>query len=264
MRLKQLGKTGSKIPEIGFGSWRARSVDALKLAIDLGAGFLDTAEIYGTEGLVGKAIQGRRGEVFLATKVSPEHFRYDDVLKAAQKSLSRLNTDYIDLYQLHWPSPDIPITETMKAMEKLVKDGKVRFIGVSNFSVEQTREAQHALSREEIVSNQVEYNLLNREIENDLIPYCEKEGMTIIAYSPLARGMLARGPVNDRLHSALQEIARMRQKTSVQVALNWTTTRDSVVAIPKADLPDHVREDVESSGWRLGEQELRLLDEASR
>jgi diketogulonate reductase-like aldo/keto reductase len=263
LRLKNLGKTGSKIPEIGFGSWQSRSIDGLNLAIELGAGFIDTAEMYGTEEMVGKAIKDRREEVFLATKVSPEHFRYDDVLKAAELSLHRLDTTYIDLYQLHWPSRNIPITETMRAMEKLARDGKIRFIGISNFSVQQSREAQSALAREQIVSNQVEYNLLNRDIEKDLLPYCEKERITIIAYSPLARGGLIRTS-NKRLHSTLDDIAKNHQKTSVQVALNWVTTRDSVVAIPKADRPDHVREDIGSSGWRLREEEFKLLDEASK
>ena len=172
------------------------SVEAIRLGLDLGMTFIDTAEMYGaghSEEVVAEALEGRRERVFVASKVSPRHFAHDDVLRSARMSLKRLNRKQVDLYQLHWPNPKIPIAETMRAMEKLVKEGLVRFIGVSNFSIEQTRDAQESLSREKIVSNQIEYSLVDRSPESGLLQYCKKEGVTVIAYSPLGQGKIPRG-----------------------------------------------------------------------
>ena len=144
------------------------------MGITLGACFIDTAESYGTEEVVGLAIQGIRKEIFLATKVSPRHFRHADVIAAADASLKRLNTDYVDLYQLHWPNYTVPIEETMGAMEQLVDSGKVRFIGVSNFFVRDLKRAQKAMRKHKIVSNQVRYNLIDRTVETDLLEYCRR------------------------------------------------------------------------------------------
>lgn len=150
MELKNLGNTSVKVPEIGMGTWKMgqpaglRGYDSfelksLQLGIELGMTLIDTAEIYGSERLVGHAIRNRRGEVFVATKVSASHLNYDGVLKACESSLRNLNIDAIDLYQVHWPNPSVPISETMRAMEKLADAGKTRFISVSNFSVEQMK-----------------------------------------------------------------------------------------------------------------------------
>lgn len=147
------------------GEERREEIDALQKGIELGMKFIDTAEVYGhgkSEILVGKAIADRRDDVFLATKVAPEHFGYDDVIQSCDASLGRLGVNFVDLYQLHWPSPRIPIQQTMKAMEELVATGKTRYVGVSNFSVEQTMEAQESLPRSELVSNQVRYSLTSR------------------------------------------------------------------------------------------------------
>src|ERR1017187_10284944 len=131
---KELNQTGIRLPEIALGTWQYQGgVEPLRAGIALGANFIDTAEAYGTEEVVGQAIKGIREKVFLATKVSPRHFRRPDVIRAAEQSLRRLNTDYIDLYQLHWPNYSVPIGETMAAMEELVETGKIRFIGLSNF-----------------------------------------------------------------------------------------------------------------------------------
>ena len=159
--------------------------------IELGASLIDTAEVYGTEEAVAEAIKGTRDRVFIATKVSGDHLRYDDVLRAAEGSLRRLNTTYIDLYQIHWSNPYIPIQETMHAMETLVDRGLVRYIGVSNFSTSELRVAQEAMSKYPIVSNQVLYNLNRREIESELLPYCFMNHVTVIAYTPLDDGRLA-------------------------------------------------------------------------
>lgn len=266
MQLKTLGRTGVKVPEIGLGTWEfTGKPETLRRGVEIGASFIDTAEIYGTEDVVGKAISGIRQKVFLATKASPNHFKYDDLLMAAENSLRRLGTSTIDLYQLHWPSNDVPIRETMRAMEKLVKEGKIAHIGISNFSVQQTKEAQEALSRYEVVSNQVEYHLLDRSIESELIPFCERESITIVAYSPLARGSLAHPSIqNKRLSSVLESVRRTEGKTTAQVSLNWINSRENVVAIPKANSPEHVREDCEASGWHLSQKSFELIDEASK
>jgi len=256
MLQKSLGKTGIKISEIGQGTWAFRGgVEPLKVGVSLGATHVDTAEMYGTEGVVGKAIADIRDKVFLATKVSPQHLHYDDLIKAAEGSLSRLDTKILDLYMIHWPNPRIPIKETMKAMEDLVKKGKIRHIGVSNFSVEDLKEAQAAMSSQEIVSNQVEYNLATRGIEEDLIPFCKEQKITIVAYSPLSRGQ-----VSKKKDEVLDKIASKYGKTIAQVALNFLTREENVVAIPKTDNTQHVKENCEASGWRLSEADIKLID----
>ena len=157
---------------------------------------------------------------------------------------------------IHWPNPKVPIRETMRAMEDLVKQGKIRHIGVSNFSVEDLKDAQDALTSQEIVSNQVEYNLGNRDAEAELIPYCKAQKITTVAYSPLGRGQVSR-----KKDETLDKVAAKYQKTRAQVALNFLTREETVVAIPKADHDEHVKENCEASGWRLSEEDIRLIDE---
>lgn len=267
MLLKELGKTGVKLPEIGLGTWQyGGGTEPLRKGIALGATLIDTAEMYGTEGWVGKAIMGRRNTVFIATKVSAQNLRYDDVLKAAEKSLKRLGTDAIDLYQIHWPNPRIPIAETMRAMEELVDQGKVRFVGVSNFSVAEMKEAQACMKMHPIVANQVEYNLLEREIEEDLIPHCEKNGVTVLAYSPLARGRLATKSMvrQRRAMGELQKVAEECGKTMAQVALNWCNRWPSVISLVKSDRVERVAENCHASGWRLSDEQVERLNRAFR
>ncbi|MHB1868892.1 MAG: aldo/keto reductase [Nitrososphaerales archaeon] len=253
---KQLGNTGVKIPEIGQGTWDYNGgVAPLRLGISLGATHIDTAEIYGTEEVVGKAIEGIRDEVFLATKVWSDHLRYDDVLRAAEGSLKRLNVEYVDLYTIHWPNSAVPIRETMRGMENLVERGKVKYIGVSNFSVEQLKEAQASLSSHDIVSNQVKYNLKTRQIEQDLIPYCKSQKITVVAYSPLKVQAVRKG--ND----LLDEIASKYGKTRAQIALNFLTTDENVVAIPKSDNLEHVKENCSASGWSLSKEDMKRISE---
>jgi len=190
MLLRELGKTGIRLPEIGFGTWNySGGVEPLRAAIERGARLIDTAESYGTEEIVGEAIKGRRHQVFLASKALPRNFRRRDLLAAAERSLRRLGTDHIDLYQLHWPNLTIPIEEPMRAMEELVDTGKIRFIGVSNFSVRDMVNTQAALSKQRIAANQVRYSLIERTIEGGLLEYCQKKRIMVIAYSPLATGL---------------------------------------------------------------------------
>jgi diketogulonate reductase-like aldo/keto reductase len=261
---RRLGRTNEKISTIGMGTWRigsygsseerARQVKALKRGIELGITLIDTAEIYATgrsEEVVGEATKDIRKDVFIASKVSPGHLRHDDVIRACRNSLRRLGTSYLDLYQVHWPDPNVPIRETMSAMEKLVKEGAVRYIGVSNFSASETDEARAALSANEIVSNQVEYSLSNRYVEPEILPYCVREKVTLIAYSPLARGNIAR---------SLSKIVLEKYKmTAAQVMLNWVTRPGEVVAIPKATNLSHLEENALSVSVRFDPQEYEQI-----
>jgi diketogulonate reductase-like aldo/keto reductase len=265
VQLKPLGNTGSMIPEIGLGVWKYRGgVEPLRRGIELGAFLIDTAEIYRTEDVVGQAVKGMRDQVFIATKVSGGHLRHDDLLRAADASLHELETDSIDLYQVHWPNSSVPITETMRAMATLVDRKQVKYIGVSNFSTRELREAQAALHNYPIVSNQVLYNLNDREIERDLLPYCQKHDVTIIAYTPLDDGRLTAKSRWRRSQGmkVLEEIATQTHKTLAQVALNWCLSRPNVIAIPKSDSVARTEENCRASGWRLTPAQVTRLDEA--
>jgi diketogulonate reductase-like aldo/keto reductase len=259
MDTKPLAATGIKLPEIGLGTWDYHGgVEPLRAGFELGATFVDTAESYGSEPVVGQAVRELRERAFVASKVSPEHFRAADVRRALDASLQRLGLDHLDLYQLHQPNPDIPLEETLGAMEALVDAGKIRFIGVSNFSVAQMQAAQRALRKHPLVANQVRYNLADRTIEAELLPFCQAQGITVIAYSPLSREF-------QRIHDcdpegALQEVACATGKTPAQVALNWCLGQPGVVVIPKGNSEAHVRENCGASGWRLTPEQRRLLD----
>ena len=258
MNHKELGTTGISIPEVGIGTWNYQAGPGpLRHGLEAGALFVDTAESYGTEEVVGQAIAGIRPSIFVATKVSPEHFRKADLIRSAETSLRKMKIEAIDLFQLHQPNPSIPIEEPLEAMTGLVDAGKVRFLGVSNFSVRQLREAQKASTKYPIASNQVRYSIIDRTIEKELLPYCHANKVTVIAYSPLGRGM-------DRIRDCDPEgiigsIAQKIGKTAPQVVLNWCLCQEGVVVIPKGNSTAHILENCGASGWRLGEEELREL-----
>jgi aryl-alcohol dehydrogenase-like predicted oxidoreductase len=262
-----LGRTKEKISTIGMGTWRigsyhsaderAGQVRALRRGVELGMNFIDTAEIYASgrsEEVVGEAVREMRDRVFIASKVAPGHLHHDDVLRACQASLRRLGTGHIDLYQVHWPDSSVPIKETMSAMEELVRDGSIRYIGVSNFSVKETGDARAALAKSEIVSNQVEYSLSNRYVEPDILPYCRKEKLTLIAYSPLARGRIP--------FTIPQTLLRKYNMTPAQVMLNWVTRDEQVAAIPKAVDIGHLEENASSVSVRFTPAEYGLLEKS--
>jgi len=237
------------------GTERSREIEALRRGLDLGMSLLDTAEMYGygeSERLVGEAIVDRRDSAFIATKVAPEHFHYDDTIRSCQSSLEMLSVKTIDLYQLHWPNPRIPIKETMRAMEQLVALGKIRYIGVSNFSVEQTMEAQESLSKNEIVSNQLRYSLTSRSIEGALLPYCEKEKITVIAYSPLDKGRLPQTRIPKGMLTRYGA-------TAAQLMLSWVAHKKEVIAIPKAGRLEHVEENADASDLRISDDDYAQL-----
>lgn len=263
MNVKQLGNTGAEVSELALGTWQyAGGIEPLQVGIDHGAYFIDTAEAYGTEQVVGRAIRGVRDRVFLASKVSPRHFRWHDVIKAVECSLKELNTDYLDLYQLHWPNYTVPIGETLAAMERLVEMGKLRFIGVSNFALAELRRAQSVLSSTRIVSNQVRYSLVARTPEEGLLQYCTAEKISLLAFSPLATGLnhIRRCDPDD----ALGRVGAALGKTRAQVALNWCVSHPAVITIFKADKVEHVRENCDASGWKLSAQHLQFLEQEIR
>lgn len=265
MKLKEFARTGRKVSELGMGTyydplwiaaafvgWRkggASKVEAIKTGLDAGMTLVDTAEIYGSEPLVAEAIRGRkRDEVFLATKVWSNHLHRDELVRSFSRSLRRLGTSYIDLYQVHWPNPSVPISETMAAMEELVVAGKIRYIGVSNFDVRETKAARGALSKSDVVSNQVEYSLRNRYVEANILPYCQKENVSLIAYSPLARGNV----LFSRMPKGLLDRYGL---TPAQMMLNWVTRSERVLAIPKAANLTHQDENASSVSARLTDAE---------
>jgi len=262
MITRPFGVTGERVAVIGQGTWRMGErpdaekdeVRALRLGIDLGLTHIDTAEMYGDGGaerVVGRAGAGQRSEVFMATKVHPRNASYRGTLEACERSLRNLQTDYVDLYLLHWWSGRHPIGDTMRAMEELVRRGLTRFIGVSNLEVRQLKAAQAALARERLACNQVLYHLRDRAIERDVLPYCERRRIAVVGYTPLARGGFLRGVV--------AEIARKHGRTPRQVALNFLTRRASLFTIPKASRPEHVRENAAALDFRLTPGDLKAI-----
>ncbi len=272
MDYKELTK-GVLIPALGLGTWEMggqrspdtahdkEDISAIKLAIDLGMTHIDTAENYAaghSEELVGEAIKPyKRSDLFITTKVWHNHLHYDDLIAAMKASLKRLQTDYVDLYLVHWPNPEVPLKETMNAMEHCARQGYARFIGVSNFPATMIQEAQTYLKDQRLVADQVEYNLIKQDAKKELLPYCRKNDVTLIAYRPLLRGILTKlgNPV-------LDQITQKYGKTPGQVALNWLIAQDQVVAIPKTSNPKHMTENAGAVGWKLAEEDVERLGEA--
>jgi diketogulonate reductase-like aldo/keto reductase len=259
MMVKELGRTGVFLPEVGIGTWDYHAGPGpLRRGLQAGALFIDTAESYGTEEVVNEALRGLRDRVFVATKVSAGNFRRARLRASVDASLQRLGIDTVDLLQLHQPNPAIPIQETMDALADLVDAGKVRFVGVSNFSVAQLEEARRALPKYPIVSNQVRYNLIDRTIEQGLLQYCQANHITVIAYSPLARGLHRLEDCDPA--GVLDQLSRQIGKSPAQIALNWCLCKEGVVAIPKGNSEEHILENCTASDWRLSAEQIGLLD----
>jgi len=249
------------LPEIGIGTWQyPGGPDLLRQAVEYGATLLDTAELYGNEEVVGQAIQGISNRVFVATKAN--HWRRKEVFRSAEASLQKLGVECVDLYQLHWPNASVPMEETISAMEDLVDQGKVRFLGVGNFSIREIQRAQSTLRRQKIVSNQVRYSLIHRTIEPRLLPYCQHHGITVLAYSPLGHSF--QNVLRSDPHDLLGQIARQIGKTRAQVALNWCIRNPGVIAIPKTESHEHLVENCSCSGWKLSEEQIKLLNRRIR
>lgn len=270
MSKRKFGWTGVEVPIIGQGTWmidgdpetESRAIHTLRLGLDLGLSHIDTAEMYGeghVEELVGEAITGRRDEIFLVSKVLPANASYDGTLKACERSLKRLKTDWLDLYLLHWRG-SYPLSETMRAMEKLVAEGLVKYIGVSNFDVEDLMEAEQVLQNEQIACNQVLYNLRDRGIEPRLLPYCSKKRIAVVGYAPFGHGNFP--SPSSREGKLLIEIGRRHNRTPKQVALNYLTRHPSTFTIPKTTRSERVKENSGGVGWQLTEDEANEIDRA--
>ena len=230
----------------------------LQKALNLGINFIDTAEVYfegHAEKLIGKAFKKRREQIFIATKFAPEHADSKEILKAAEGSLKRLQTDYIDLYQIHWPNPIVPIEETLRALEKLVRSGKIKYIGVSNFSLRQLKDI-HKASKLPIVSLQAEYNLLERSVEVDLLPFCEKNKITTIAYTPLNSGNILKTKKYLKIFSNL---SKKYNRTTSQIILNFIVSHPMVIAIPATTSVVHLEENAKSTEFILEKKDFQLL-----
>ena len=263
IKLTQL-PAGESVPILGQGTWqlgenprkKQAEIAALRLGLDLGMTLMDTAEMYGdgaTERLVAEAIVGRRDEVFLVSKVLPHHATVRGTVAACEASLRRLNTDVIDLYLLHWRG-SVALSETLEAFTALVKAGKIRYWGVSNFDDADMEELFALNGGEEVATNQVLYNLTRRGIERDLLPLCRTHRIPIMAYSPIEQGrVLGR--------AELRRIADRHGVTPVQVALAWVLRTENIIAIPRSGNPDHVREnraalDIQLTSADIGELDL--------
>jgi diketogulonate reductase-like aldo/keto reductase len=256
--------SGETVPALGQGTWhlgedaqrRADEIAALRRGLDLGLSLIDTAEMYAngaTEQLVGEAIQSRRDEVFLVSKVLPHNANMRGTVAACEASLRRLQTDRLDLYLLHWRG-EYPLHETLQAFATLVQQGKIRYWGVSNFDVADMEELVALPGGEEVQTNQVLYNLTRRGIEWDLLPWCDQRRIPAMAYSPIEQGRLLSA-------RALKDVAKRHQATPAQIALAWVL-RAGVVAIPRTGSLSHVRENRAALDIALTEHDLLELDRA--
>lgn len=236
------------------------AVAILRLAFDQGMTLVDTAEVYASghsEELVAGAIEGRRDYIYVATKVSPENLSSGRLTKSLEGSLKRLRTDRVDLYQVHWPNPQVPIQETMETIGALVKAGKVRHIGISNFSLHELKKAESCLGISSLAAVQVEYNLFDRSIEHAFLPYCQQQGITVVAYSPLDQGHICGGPNGV---SKLASIAERYNCSAAQLALAWLIRQPGVVVIPKAAKFEHVLANAAAGEIELSPEDSRTID----
>lgn len=264
MERRRFGSAAVEIPVIGQGTWyidkanRGAAVAALRLGLDLGMTHIDTAEFYGeAENIVGEAIAGRRADVFLVSKVVPEHATRAGAIAACEHSLSRLKTDRLDCYLLHWRGRH-PLEETVAGFEQLYRDGKIRSFGVSNFDVEDLEEVWAITDG--IVCNQVLYNLEERTIEHAVLPWCEAHDVAITAYSPFGHGNFpGPGTVGG---ATLARIAKAHSATPRQIALAFLTRRASIFAIPKAASSDHAKENAKAGDIHLTDTEIAHVDAA--
>jgi diketogulonate reductase-like aldo/keto reductase len=267
MIVRSFGHAG-KVPVIGQGTWkmehddRAEAIRALRRGLDLGLTHVDTAELYGSgevERLVGEAIAERREQVFLVSKVVPEHATYQGTLRACEQSLRRLRTDWLDCYLLHWPGRH-PLADTIRAFEHLKEQGKIRSWGVSNFDVAELDEALSLAGAASIACNQVLYHLDERAIEAAVLPWCARHSVALVAYSPFGAGRFP--PANSPRGRVLAEIARERGASPHQVALAFLARDPHVFAIPKAAQTQHVEDVAAAGSLVLTEDELRRIDAA--
>lgn len=268
MRTAKFGSAGPAVPVVGQGTWyfeqapRSEAIAALQRGLDLGLTHIDTAEMYGSgaaEEIIGAAIAGRREEVFLVSKVLPSNASRKGTIAACERSLKRLSTSHLDCYLLHWPG-SYPLEETIAAFEDLVRAGKIRAWGVSNFDLEDLQEAASIAGAKAIACNQVLYHLQERAIEHRVLPWCAKNGVAVVAYSPFGHDDFP----DPRTASGriLGEVAAAHGATPRQVALAFLTRGDHLLAIPKSADAKHVAENAGAGRLTLTAQDLAALDAA--
>lgn len=266
MRHRTFGESAASVSVIGQGTWyldrgdRASAIKALRRGLDLGMSHVDTAEMYGdAEPLIAEAIAGRRDEVFLVSKVLPSNASRRGTLTACERSLKRLNTDRLDCYLLHWPGSH-PLAETVAAFEELVAAGKIRSWGVSNFDVDDLDELLDVAGRGKIACNQVLYHLKQRAIEHGVIPWCERHGVAVVAYSPFGHDDFPAG--RSKEGALLQQIAEAHRAMPRQVALSFLTRENNMFAIPKAASEMHAADNAAAGDLVLSADEIAALDAA--
>jgi diketogulonate reductase-like aldo/keto reductase len=264
MEQRSFGHTKRRIPVVGQGTWslgtRARAMTALRAGLDAGMTHIDTAEMYGdSESIVGEAIAGRRDEVFLVSKVLPGNSSHRATKQACARSLARLGTDRIDCYLLHWRG-DHPLAETFRAFDELKAEGAIRSWGVSNFDESDLDQALAIVGKGAIACNQVLYHLQERAIEHDVLPWCAKHGVAVVAYSPFGSGRFP-GP-RTAGGRVLQEIADAHGATPRQVALRFLLRHPSVFVIPKASSSEHTIENAAAGDLQLTADDIARIDEA--
>ena len=262
MRVTKL--SGETIPVLGQGTWklgeradrRSREIAALQLGIDLGLTLIDTAEMYGdgaSEELVAEAIDARRDEVFVVTKVLPSNATSKQkIVAACERSLRRLRAEHIDLYLLHWRQGE-KLAVVVETFNELVKAGKIRHWGVSNFDVADMQELEQLPGGDKVACNQVLYNVSRRGIEYDLLPQARNRGLHVMAYTPIEPSRILRS-------TRLYEIAKRHKATPVQIALAWAIRQDGVTAIPRTGSPEHVRENAGAIDIKLSARDLQEID----
>src|SRR5215510_10203182 len=258
-------RDGRTVPALGQGSARltrgrhpeAAVIEALRTGISLGMSLIDTAEIYGSEELIGRAISGQRDKVFLVSKVWPTHVAGDGIARACEAILKRLGTDYLDLYLLHWPQKGVGISHVVAAFEDLVAKKRIRSWGVSNFGVREMEDLFRANRGDRCATNQVSYSLGDRDIERGVLPWCRRHGMPVMAYSPLGGegAKLLRDPT-------LGKIGNEHGCTAAAVALAWAIRGGDVIAIPESGSAAHVKENAVALTLKLTPQDLQTLDAA--
>ena len=263
---------GHYIPKIGFGMWRigggsypdpsldSASITAIRTALETGYTHFDTAEAYASghsEELLGRAVRETntpRENLFVTTKISPEHLAYEQVLRSCENSLRRRNMDYIDLYLIHWPRTGMKLQETFRALNKLVRDGKIKHLGVSNFNLTLLKQAQ-SVSETPILTDQVPYSLPERTyVQNGVLEYCQQNDILLTAYSPVKFRNLAE-------NATLRKIAETHTATPHQIALAWLVVQPRVITIPMSLNPQHIRENFEAARIELSEEEFKSLRE---
>jgi diketogulonate reductase-like aldo/keto reductase len=267
---KTFGATGVKLPAIGQGTWNMpesgsrlkEARRAIQRGIELGMTHIDTAEMYGAgrvEVLVGEAIRGiPRDGLFITTKVLPSNASFRGTLAAAEQSIARLGCEYLDCYLLHWPGSH-PLSETMRALETLVEQGKTRFVGVSNFEASEMIEAASFLRNTPLACNQVLYHLGERGVEHHVLPAARERGIAIVAYTPFGRGSFLRGGAR---RNVLEAVARKHAATPRQVAVAFLIRDANVFAIPKAAQVAHVEENAAAGALALDAGDIAAIDAA--